>query len=55
MGPALVDVAHWASEWPWLRDADRLLREQLEGDVETHISTICTDAWTLRVGQDASS
>ncbi|MGW1343750.1 Nif3-like dinuclear metal center hexameric protein [Kribbella sp. NPDC002412] len=55
VGPALVDVAHWASEWPWLRDADRLLREQLEGDVETHISTICTDAWTLRVGQDASS
>ena len=20
-GPALVDVAHWASEWPWLADA----------------------------------
>ena len=20
-GPALVDVAHWASEWPWLRQA----------------------------------
>ncbi|MFK4086156.1 Nif3-like dinuclear metal center hexameric protein [Kribbella sp. NPDC020789] len=51
-GPALVDVAHWASEWPWLRDADRLLRENLlaEGStVETHISTLCTDAWTLRL------
>ncbi|MFC9694959.1 Nif3-like dinuclear metal center hexameric protein [Kribbella sp. NPDC056951] len=50
--PALVDVAHWASEWPWLRDADRLLREGLAArgsTVETHISTLCTDAWTLRL------
>ncbi|WP_420323408.1 Nif3-like dinuclear metal center hexameric protein [Kribbella antibiotica] len=51
-GPALVDVAHWASEWPWLQDADRLLRENLAAQgstVETHISTLVTDAWTLRL------
>jgi dinuclear metal center YbgI/SA1388 family protein len=50
--PALVDVAHWASEWPWLRDADRLLRENLAAQgstVDTHISTLVTDAWTLRL------
>ncbi|TDO69519.1 dinuclear metal center YbgI/SA1388 family protein [Kribbella sp. VKM Ac-2571] len=50
--PALVDVAHWASEWPWLVDADRLLREGLAAQgstVDTHISTLCTDAWTLRI------
>ncbi|MFB6724676.1 Nif3-like dinuclear metal center hexameric protein [Kribbella sp. NPDC056345] len=50
--PALVDVAHWASEWPWLRDADRLLCQSLAAQgstVETHISTLCTDAWTLRL------
>jgi putative NIF3 family GTP cyclohydrolase 1 type 2 len=49
--PALVDVAHWASEWPWLRDAERLLVEGLAvrgSTVDTHISTLCTDAWTLR-------
>ena len=49
--PALVDVAHWASEWPWLRDAERLLVEGLAArgsTVDTHISTLCTDAWTLR-------
>jgi hypothetical protein len=49
--PALVDVAHWASEWPWLRDAERLLREGLAAGgstVDTHLSTLCTDAWTLR-------
>ena len=26
--PALVDVSHWASEWPWLADCERLLRER---------------------------
>lgn len=46
-GPALIDVAHWASEWPWLRDADRLLRKEVQ--VDTHVSTIRTDAWDLRV------
>ncbi|NEA33488.1 Nif3-like dinuclear metal center hexameric protein [Streptomyces sp. SID13031] len=51
-GPALVDVAHWASEWPWLKDAERLLIAGLAeqgSTVETHISTLCTDAWTIRL------
>ncbi|HEU4947802.1 MAG TPA: Nif3-like dinuclear metal center hexameric protein [Kribbella sp.] len=51
-GPALVDVAHWASEWPWLADAERLLTTALAqqgSSVDTHISTYCTDAWTLRL------
>ncbi|ADB31661.1 protein of unknown function DUF34 [Kribbella flavida DSM 17836] len=51
-GPALVDVAHWASEWPWLRDAERLLTAGLAeqgSTVDTHISTLRTDAWTLRL------
>jgi dinuclear metal center YbgI/SA1388 family protein len=50
-GPALVDVAHWASEWPWLADAERLLTSGLAergSSVDTHISTVRTDAWTLR-------
>jgi dinuclear metal center YbgI/SA1388 family protein len=50
-GPALVDVAHWASEWPWLADAERLLISGLAArgsSVDTHISTVRTDAWTLR-------
>jgi dinuclear metal center YbgI/SA1388 family protein len=47
-GPALVDVAHWASEWPWLPQAASLLLADL-GDppVETRASTLCTDPWTL--------
>lgn len=51
-GPALVDLAHWASEWPWLEDAARLLTARLAtrgSTVDTHISTLCTDAWNLRL------
>ncbi|WP_112236574.1 Nif3-like dinuclear metal center hexameric protein [Kribbella monticola] len=50
-GPALVDVAHWASEWPWLEDAERLVTEGLAERgfrIDTTVSTICTDAWTAR-------
>ncbi|PZF81912.1 Nif3-like dinuclear metal center hexameric protein [Jiangella anatolica] len=49
-GPALVDVAHWASEWPWLPDAAALLTAELSGagaTVETRVSTTPTDPWTL--------
>ena len=42
-GPALVDVAHYASEWPWLSVAAALLAG---GTVETRVSTIVTDPWT---------
>ena len=47
--PALVDCAHWATEWPWLRDAERLLLGALgskAATVETRVSEIVTDPWT---------
>lgn len=50
--PHLVDVAHWASEWPWLAGcADRLVVALSAGGrtVEAHVSTTRTDPWTLRV------
>ena len=46
--PYLVDVAHWASEWPWLADCARLLRDGLGAradTVETRVSTLVTDPW----------
>nr|WP_202420890.1 Nif3-like dinuclear metal center hexameric protein [Actinomadura rayongensis] len=47
-GPALVDAAHWATEWPWLADAERRLTERLgPGTLETRVSTLVTDAWSL--------
>ena len=46
--PGLVDVSHWASEWPWLADCERLLRGGLGAradTVVTRVSTLVTDPW----------
>jgi len=51
-GPALLDVGHWASEWPWLNNAARHLVDDLalEGvTVDTRVSVVPTDPWTMRV------
>ncbi|MEL7974648.1 Nif3-like dinuclear metal center hexameric protein [Isoptericola sp. F-RaC21] len=60
--PFLVDVAHFASEWPWLAYAAEDVVARLggrpggvtgegsgEGTVTTRVSTIGTDPWTARV------
>lgn len=48
IGVALIDAAHWATEWPWLADAERRLGRALP-EVRTRVSTRVTDAWTLAV------
>lgn len=52
---ALVDAAHWATEWPWLHQAARLLTAatgtSATDTVETSVSTIVTDPWTLHAAQ----
>jgi dinuclear metal center YbgI/SA1388 family protein len=48
-GPALVDVAHWAAEWTWLPVVEARVRETLGDSVDTRVSTINTDPWTLRL------
>jgi dinuclear metal center YbgI/SA1388 family protein len=50
-GPALVDVAHWASEWPWLPVAADALAADLGGRVEVAVSRRVTDPWTAAVVQ----
>jgi dinuclear metal center YbgI/SA1388 family protein len=48
-GPALIDAAHWATEWPWLPQAAELLASGLAAqgiNVETRVSETVTDAWT---------
>lgn len=52
-GCALLDVAHWASEWPWLPVAAEALRADLGArgsTVDVHVSTIPTDPWTFHLG-----
>lgn len=48
-GPALVDVAHWASESLWLEGAAEELATRLPG-VEFRVSTLRTDPWDFSVG-----
>ena len=46
--PNLVDVAHWASEWPWCDQAADVLRAALGGSVDIRVSTCRSDPWTIR-------
>lgn len=45
-GPALIDAAHWATEFPWCAQAEGVVRAALPG-VETRVSDLRTDPWTL--------
>jgi dinuclear metal center YbgI/SA1388 family protein len=60
-GPALVDVSHWAGEWPWLADCARLLVERLgerhptADTVETRVSRLVTDPWVDWVDATAAA
>jgi len=53
-GPALVDVAHWASEWPWCEQAAAILREAFGGRVDVLVSTRRTDPWTVGATSSAA-
>jgi putative NIF3 family GTP cyclohydrolase 1 type 2 len=44
-GPALLDVAHWATERPWLDDVAAWLGERFGVDVT--VSDVDTDPWTV--------
>ncbi len=47
--PALVDAAHWATEWPWVEQAAAQLDEISDRNawgLRTHISHTVTDPWT---------
>ncbi|WP_232679198.1 Nif3-like dinuclear metal center hexameric protein [Nocardioides sp. R-C-SC26] len=48
-GPALIDVAHYAAESTWLPVVEARLREVLGEGVETRVSEINTDPWTMRL------
>ncbi|AVH24568.1 Nif3-like dinuclear metal center hexameric protein [Nocardia cyriacigeorgica] len=45
-GPALIDAAHWATEFPWCAQAESVVRAKLP-NLETRVSTLRTDPWTV--------
>ncbi|WNB84511.1 Nif3-like dinuclear metal center hexameric protein [Cellulomonas sp. ATA003] len=57
--PFLVDVAHFASEWPWLPRAAADLVADLAAaspggtTVVTRVSTLRTDPWTARLASSS--
>ncbi|SNW17985.1 dinuclear metal center protein, YbgI/SA1388 family [Mycolicibacterium thermoresistibile] len=44
---ALVDVAHWASEYPWCEQAAQVLRARFGADLPVRVSTVRTDPWNV--------
>jgi dinuclear metal center YbgI/SA1388 family protein len=50
-GPALLDVAHWASERPWLDEVAGWLRARFP--LEAIVSDLDTDPWTVHAGSTA--
>jgi dinuclear metal center YbgI/SA1388 family protein len=44
-GPALIDVAHWATERPWLDEVAEWLRGEFGAEVI--VSDVDTDPWTV--------
>ncbi len=44
--PYLIDVSHWASEWPWLPRCAELLAAGF-ADLDLHVSTLSSDPWNL--------
>ena len=52
-GPAIVDTAHWASEFPWCQQAADLLTDAL--GVKAYVTDIRTDPWNLSAHKSAQT
>jgi putative NIF3 family GTP cyclohydrolase 1 type 2 len=50
---ALIDVAHWASEYPWCDQAAGVLRSAFDDALSVRVCPIRTDPWN--VDNDAGS
>jgi dinuclear metal center YbgI/SA1388 family protein len=44
---ALIDVAHWASEFPWCNQAAALLRNHFGASLPVTVSDVRTDPWNV--------
>ncbi|CAA0131706.1 GTP cyclohydrolase 1 type 2 [Mycolicibacterium vanbaalenii] len=44
---ALIDVAHWASEFPWCGQAAQLLRNHFGASLPVTVSDVRTDPWNV--------
>jgi putative NIF3 family GTP cyclohydrolase 1 type 2 len=44
---ALIDVAHWASEYPWCEQAADVLRSAFGAELSVRVCPIRTDPWNV--------
>lgn len=51
---ALVDVAHWASEFPWCEQAAGVLRRHFSDALPVRVCALRTDPWNLGTGRETS-
>jgi dinuclear metal center YbgI/SA1388 family protein len=51
---ALVDVAHWASEYPWCTQAADLLHAHFGDSLPVRVSTVRTDPWNIESPRNES-
>ncbi|WP_029115128.1 Nif3-like dinuclear metal center hexameric protein [Mycobacterium sp. URHB0044] len=49
-GVALVDVAHWASEYPWCAQAAEVLTGHFGESLPVRVSSVRTDPWNVERG-----
>ena len=47
----LINVSHWAGEWPWLNLVAQELRQEFADKVEVVVSEIATDPWTMTIAR----
>jgi putative NIF3 family GTP cyclohydrolase 1 type 2 len=48
-GVGLVDVAHWASEYPWCAQAAGLIRDRFGDALPVTVSPLRTDPWNIEL------
>jgi dinuclear metal center YbgI/SA1388 family protein len=48
-GVGLVDVAHWASEYPWCAQAAGLIRDRFGDALAVTVSPLRTDPWNIEL------
>ncbi|ALC06411.1 UPF0135-like protein [Corynebacterium deserti GIMN1.010] len=52
-GPAVIDTAHWASEFPWTSQAGDILKARAP-QVDVDVISIRTDPWTMAAQPQAA-
>ena len=47
----LVNIAHWAGEWPWLNQLARQMEDTFGDKVKVIVSQIPTDPWVISIAR----